>query len=458
MEKRFIHMPLIRRLASLILALVLVLAAVPFTVAGADRSEIDSSDMAFAHWGMALTARMIANAADHRAEIGENLYREWSSVKLMRPEKIFIIEMSDSKFLTARNALGDNGITLGVAAALAESINRQFVASYADAATLIRARRDGSTVIRGASAAVLIYGPHIVLVTWTSNKLESAFIISSHTVSAALDADAIRENTARLGIETPVIRTYEGEALDNLLSLNPELHGESSSLYMWSLGEVSSAEIADTAAESAEHMRVILPLIANDDRMQADTVLEALYRFVNSHDSMETADLMSREFLPMVSGDVQSAYLDLHEPIPDKDLDAHPAPEVNWVEDNGIRPDSTFLFVIEKQYPEKEPIIGYDIHLQAALPAEAIPASPEEADYIIRTVATWDGDKYTQGSYQVLYCYMHTAVYDAKTGMKVKDFGTTVHRLNGFMSVSSKITYMSVSRLLIWEQVKSLFK
>lgn len=458
MKKRYVLLLPIRRLASMILALILVLSAILFVSAGAERSEIDSSDMAFAHWGMALTARMIANAADHRAEIGESLYREWSSVQLLRPEKIFIIEMSDSKFLTARNALGDSGISLGVAAALAESINRQFVASYADAATLVRARRDGSTVIRGASAAVLVYGPHIVLVTWNSNKLESAFIISSHTVSSALDADALRENTSRLGIETPVIRTYEGEALNNLLSLNPELHGESPSLRMWSLGEVSSEEIADTAAESAEHMRALLPLIANDDRIQADTVLEALYRFVNSHDSMEMADLMSREFLPMVSGDVQREYLDLHEPIPDKDLNAHPAPEVNWVEDNGIRPDSTFLFVIEKQYPEKDPIIGYDIHLQAALPAEAIPASPEEADYIIRTVATWDGDKYTQGSYEVLYCYMHTAVYDAKTGMKVKDFGTTVHRLNGFMSVSSKITYMSVSRLLIWEQVKSLFK
>ena len=73
-------------------------------------------------------------------------------------------------------------------------------------------------------------------------------------------------------------------------------------------------------------------------------------------------------------------------------------------------------------------------------------------------MATWDGDKYTQGAYEVIYCNMHTAVYDAKTGVKVKDFGTVVHRLSGFMSVSSKITYMSVSRLMIWDQVKSLFK
>ena len=57
----------------------------------------------------------------------------------------------------------------------------------------------------------------------------------------------------------------------------------------------------------------------------------------------------------------------------------------------------------------------------------------------------------------MLYCYMNTAVYDAKTGVKVKEFGTTVHKLSGFMSVSKKRTYMSVSRLLIWDQVKSLF-
>ena len=445
------------RFLSLILTLSLLLASAPFISAAADRDPTDESDMAFAHWGMAMTARMIANAVDHPGEISPSIIKNWCDIQILRPEKIFIIEMSDSKFLTARNALGDSGVSLGVAAALAESINRQFVASYADAATLVRARREGSTVIRGASAAVLVYGPHIVLVTWTGNKLESAFIISSHTVSSALDADSLRENTARLGIETPVIRTYEGEALDNLLTLNPETHGESPSLNMWSLGEVSSEDIADTAAASAEHMRAILPLIANDDRIQEEVVLESLYRFVNSHDSMETAGIMSREFLPILGESIQRAYLDLHEPISDNDLDAHPAPEVTWVEDNGIRPDSTFLFVIEKQYPEKDPIIGYDTHLQAALPAWAIPASPEEADYIIRTVATWDGDKYTQGSYEVLYCYMNTAVYDAKTGVKVKEFGTTVHKLSGFMSVSKKRTYMSVSRLLIWDQVKSLF-
>ena len=48
------------RLVSLMLALAIVLAAVPFAAAGAERDDIDFNDMSFAHWGMAMTARMIA--------------------------------------------------------------------------------------------------------------------------------------------------------------------------------------------------------------------------------------------------------------------------------------------------------------------------------------------------------------------------------------------------------------
>ncbi len=446
------------RLVSLMLALALALSAAPFAAAGAERDDIDFNDMSFAHWGMAMTARMIANAVDHRAEIGPARYKGWCSVPLMRPDKVFVLQLTSEQFSAARETLGDAAKIRGVASALAEFINRQFVGSYADAAVLVAAERSGSTVLKGPAAIVMVYGPDLVICTWNSNTLDSAFVISSESVSAAMDADAIRKSTADIGIVDPEIRAYEGEALDRLLTLDPEVHGESPSLHMWGLGEESSAVIADIAAESTEHMRAILPLIARDDRMQEETILESLYRYVNNHDEMETAAVMAREFLPMVSEDVQREYLDFNEPITDKELKKHAAPAVEWVEDNGIREDATFLFVIEKQYPDGETITGYDLHLQAALPEAAIPATPEEADYIIRTVATWDGDKYTQGEYEVIYCNMHTAVYDAKTGVKVKDFGTVVHKLSGFMSVSSRITYMSVSRLMIWDQVKGLFK
>ena len=44
------------RLVSLVLAMALVMAAVPFLSAGAERDETDHSDMAFAHWGMSVPA------------------------------------------------------------------------------------------------------------------------------------------------------------------------------------------------------------------------------------------------------------------------------------------------------------------------------------------------------------------------------------------------------------------
>ena len=121
------------RLVSLMLALALALSAAPFAAAGAERDDIDFNDMSFAHWGMAMTARMIANAVDHRAEIGPARYKGWCSVPLMRPDKVFVLQLTSEQFSAARETLGDAAKTRGVASALAEFINRQFVGSYADA-------------------------------------------------------------------------------------------------------------------------------------------------------------------------------------------------------------------------------------------------------------------------------------------------------------------------------------
>ena len=216
----------------------------------AERDDIDFNDMSFAHWGMAMTARMIANAVDHKAEIGPARYMGWCSVPLMRPDKVFVLQLTSGQFSAAREALGDAAKTRGVASALAEFINRQFVGSYADAAVLVAAERSGSTVLKGPAAIVMVYGPDLVICTWNSNELESAFVISSESVSAAMDADAIRKSTADIGIVDPEIRAYEGEALDRLLTLNPEVHGESPSLHMWGLGEVSD-EISRTAGRQS---------------------------------------------------------------------------------------------------------------------------------------------------------------------------------------------------------------
>ena len=93
------------RLVSLMLALAMVLAAVPFAAAGAERDDIDFNDMSFAHWGMAMTARMIANAVDHKAEIGPARYMGWCSVPLMRPDKVFVLQLTSGQFSAAREAL-----------------------------------------------------------------------------------------------------------------------------------------------------------------------------------------------------------------------------------------------------------------------------------------------------------------------------------------------------------------
>ena len=87
----------------------------------------------------------------------------------------------------------------------------------------------------------------------------------------------------------------------------------------------------------------------------------------------------------------------------------------------------------------------------------AIPASAEEADYIVRVTVDWNGDKYTQGNLEVYYANVRIGLYEAATGVRVRDLGSYTQKLTGYMRVTSTVTYLNPYRDLIWSRVRNLF-
>ena len=146
--------------------------------------------------------------------------------------------------------------------------------------------------------------------------------------------------------------------------------------------------------------------------------------------------------------------------VTDSDLKRFPFPEAAYTDEGEagpIKENATYLIVVERQNVNADPVTGVDILMEAMLPPAAIPASAEEADYIVRVTVDWNGDKYTQGNLEVYYANVYIGLYEAATGVRVRDLGSYTQKLTGYMRVTSTVTYLNPYRDLIWSRVRNLF-
>lgn len=111
----------------------------------------------------------------------------------------------------------------------------------------------------------------------------------------------------------------------------------------------------------------------------------------------------------------------------------------------------------ERNNVNSDPVYGCDMLMESVMPAWAIPASADEADYIIRVTVNWNGDKYTQGNLEVYYANVQIGLYDAATGVLVKNLGGFTQKLTGIMRVTSTVTYLNPYRENIWVRIRDLF-
>ena len=145
-------------------------------------------------------------------------------------------------------------------------------------------------------------------------------------------------------------------------------------------------------------------------------------------------------------------------PVPEFSL-SDEAPEQETAPD----PDGTYIFVRSCTMPSGKSEAWTELMLEAVLPAECIPETPEAADYVIRMATEYDRTDVglstgrSGNGVKLHYPLTHTTVHDAKTGAMLKDIGWSTRTLSGIVMLPRGDTYWDPYNSTLWNWVKALF-
>ena len=468
------------------------------------------TDQQLTRWTMALTVRMMAGAVDQSNGVTdpevEMFNNSITKIRVGEPYKVFIAEFTEEEAEAATRTLGIYERSF-LAPAMARNINLQFGTAYDETVEPLTQTINPDLPDVPVTLVLIPYRDHVVAASYADNIVSSSMIISDMEVSENLSIDEINKDAEEFDVHNLTIRCYEGDDLERLLSLEPETPEEADTFDPWSIRSASGEDVAKTISMSKERMEILFPDLCGSARIPVDICRDAISRYITGQDDYDAVLFAANELFPLLDSRISEAaeaeketeettgeegnpeeestgeegkpeetsgdddtsgakaalaanhrsFLLLDDGITDAQLEKHPAPEFEF-HDTEIDPDATYVFLIERRYPDGESVTGYDLTLETVLPPHNIPAAPEEADYIIRSVITWDGDKYVSGENTVYYAYTHTAIYDAATGNMIRDCGTKEKPLAGFMMVYSRNTYLTPLRSMIWDQVKTYFE
>ncbi len=440
---------------SLLLAAILLLSLAP-----AARAEMfpDSDEMDMVHLALAGTVHMLAKAVDENEKEPNALYQSLLKIDVMNPTQAFIVQLKGNQGYTLDQALNAHGFYC-IPKTIAKAHNSQFSENYAAVSEKVIGHYN---VKHGFDdvLVILTYGSHISLSSVDSSSVWSSFLISAEDISAALTEKDIADLGAQYGIEDPDILRYTGESLDTLLSLDKNKHGPGAADILWGDGMPSAREIVSTVCNSDAHMRALFPKLAGQPRMDPDMVRRCIDNYLTQNYTLDAARFIAEEIVPLLKGTGKLDFMDFLRGVTDSDLKRFPFPEAAYTDEGEagpIKENATYLIVVERQNVNADPVTGVDILMEAMLPPAAIPASAEEADYIVRVTVDWNGDKYTQGNLEVYYANVRIGLYEAATEVRVRDLGSYTQKLTGYMRVTSTVTYLNPYRDLIWSRVRNLF-
>ena len=454
-----------KKIVSILLVLVLCLSAVPAARAeDADEAtkRLDTSRM---EWAMAMTAHMVGNATDRVNEAETYAVRRYMErfygIDCLLPDRAIVLEFDKTQATAAMRALGINTFSWeSVGPTLAGAVNDQFSPDYTRAAALCAA--EGSTTLeysRYFTLILLMYGSDISLTSLTAYgtvNSRSAFVISTASINQSYGEADIAAYVRQLGIAMPLVRVYEKADMDQLIRENP-----------WTTGSSAFQHLADALLCSDARRQALLsawmdsasPYITVDMRFG---MLVSLLRRMEKTDQA-TVIKLAGSWLPRLGKTVtdpagklmQQALTVRRMPL------ALPAVEYGEeLHETDLKADGTYLVVVERTVPEPEaePLYEtwYDTILEAALPAERIPAAVDEADYIIRCRVTYEGG-IRQGGVHLHYPLTRVTVHDARTGELLRDLGSVKRTLAGAISLPKGDTWWDPLYGQVWNRIRPLF-
>lgn len=389
-----------------------------------------SLDRSRIQWAMAMTAAMAGNALEQQ-ESAETTYqrfilKRFSQLPWAAPDKAIVLEFDRDQAHAAMRAIGVETFDWeDVAPQLAAMINPQFDTEYLQSAR--RSQSEGRTSLeysRYFTLIVLPYGADIAVTSLTaygSVNSRSSLIISTEEISQGLDAAAIDGYLEQLGIpDKPLVRVYEKEALDALLTRDP-----------WGQNSAFN-RLADALLSSEKAAGTLLPAFLQSDSPYLNSMMK-LNLLVTQLKRMKTADLSAvrqlTEGLSHLSAETDAFFRAGGEAV---DSGIAP-PDIAYGEtlhEAALKPGGAFLVVFERSLPEQETAAWLDLVLEAALPADHIPERPADADYIIRCSVAYEGGT-SSGGVHLHYPLTRVTVHDAHTGDMLRDLGSVKRRLTG---------------------------
>ena len=348
--------------------LCLLLCGLACLPAGAESGEDETRklDQALARWGIAMTARMMANACDRldsaEPDPSRAYYKDFSEIDFLRPYKMLVIDLTAEQAAAARDALGAER-QLDIAPALAAYLNKDYP-KYAQAVEQILPE-ETPTQDEAWALVLLPYGSHIAAVSFDGYSARSALVISMESSSRGLNAGEIGVYARQIGLEGLNIRMYSEQDTAELLDL-----GSWEGTYYGDAGALTSA-----LAKNESRLRRLFPLTLGENTLSDQFrfyILRSYLEDAMREDLTGAARLISGTFLPMMaetSPDAADAFVEACRTPLDTFRDSRRPPEITYAEAAMPDPAGTYVFVMEVHHPEKGMESYYDPVLEAALPA-----------------------------------------------------------------------------------------
>lgn len=450
-----------KRILVLMLALLLCLALALPALGEATDEETLKQDQSRAYWGLALTAQVLGNAVDRQDPLNSDglasYYRGFAAMDFLRPDKVIIVDLTEEQAKAACAVLGADS-NAGIGPALAAYLNRDYP-RYAQAAGNVQARFDNREIKSGL--VLLPCREHIAVISMWDGQAQASLIISMPESSAALNAEEIQRYAGQMGLQGLTIRVYEGNAMDELLSLGN-----------WSFGSNSGICLRGAVTASQARLQSLYPLLLSS-ALGTEALNTTLGVYLYNH-QQDVDQALLRQIasgwlaVPQDEGtSAAQAYLSANNTRFTVQV---PAPEIPALADalteGPLSPDGTYLFICTQAVPGKEPVTWYDLLLESALPARCIPENIQEADYIIFVSVDYDeallrflghSTGVTNKDSVLHYPLTHVTIHDARTGAMLRDCGYDVRTLQGFTMVNKGDTYWDPSAAHIWEKVSGVF-
>ncbi len=436
-----------KKLLSLLLTLLFALGVMP-----AIAEEIDPDDHDMIRGAVGMTANMVAAAMDGGFPPAQNMWAKGlADTPFTAPLKAVTVKLTSEQFNNMCLKVGAE--RQDVLRTLAYVTNAQYSEDYAALADALLFSDDIDYYDYGygiseVGLTLLLYKNDLTLTLSASDiGVQSVFLMGMPSLATDIDGAYIEDFAASLGVEDVNYTIYAtAEVVKTAMGTG------------YSIGDGSFNRFVEAVGHSKESLRRMLPQVFesgffNDLRASSLFVSQFLNARSADPDSGLAASLFVREVInPIVTkynayeGEDWRYFYYTGNPWM-KNVEYNGLPELTFDGASDSLPSGTVLAVCQVQDTRDETVYStyIDYMLESAFPAERIPASDKNADYILFLRTEWT----EAGKSNDIQLYdAHTAVtlHDAKTGALIIDLGTQIDGLKGMTMVSGNSYHQGVRR------------